>query len=252
MNKTLLASIVGASLLITLHAQSEYDGPVELLQKQLAASSRSDADKARDAGRKPAAVVTFLGFGERARILDVIAAGGYYTEVLSVAVGPAGRVHAQNNAFVLQLRDGANDKAMTARLAGGRLANVERLDREIAELGLAPGSIDAAVTALNFHDIYNGRGTEAAQAFLSSVRKLLKPGGTLGIIDHFGSAEGDNTALHRIELSMVLAAVKAAGFELEATGELLRNAADDRSLNVFDPSVRGHTDRFVLKLRKPE
>jgi predicted methyltransferase len=104
---------------------------------------------------------------------------------------------------------------------------------------------------LNFHDIYNSRGAEAAQAFLTNVRDLLKPGGTLGIIDHFGSAEGDNTALHRIELSMVLAAVKAAGFELEATGELLRNAADDRSLNVFDPSVRGHTDRFVLKLRKP-
>ncbi len=248
----ILCSLGALLLTVATSANAAADGErIASLRAALSDPGRAEADRARDAGRKPAEVVAFLGIQEGMTVVDLVAAGGYYTEVLSVAVGRAGHVHAQNNAFVLQMREGANNKAMTARLAGGRLANVERLDREIADLGLAADSIDAAVTALNFHDIYNGRGAEAAQRFLSSVLNLLKPGGTLGIIDHFGSAEGDNTALHRIELSKVLAAVKAAGFELEATGELLRNAGDDHSLNVFDPSIRGHTDRFVIKLKKP-
>jgi predicted methyltransferase len=241
-----------ASLLLAATASAGADDArVAQLRAALSSPERAETDRARDAGRKPAEVVAFLGIDPGMTVVDLIAAGGYYTEVLSVAVGEPGRVYAQNSPYVLQLRDGANDKAMTARLAGARLANVERLDREVSDLGLAPGSIDAAVTALNFHDIYNGRGVEAAQAFLVNVRGLLKPGGTLGIIDHIGSAEGDNSELHRIELEKVLAAVKAAGFEVEATGDLLRNSADDHSQNVFDPSIRGNTDRFVLKLRKP-
>ena len=94
-------------------------------------------------------------------------------------------------------------------------------------------------------------GADANSVVLANVRGLLKPGGTLGIIDHVGSAEGDNSELHRIELEKVLAAVKAARFEVEATGGLLRNSDDDHSRNVFDPSIRGNTDRFVLRLRKP-
>jgi predicted methyltransferase len=184
-------------------------------------------------------------------VVDLIAAGGYYTEVLSVAVGPEGKVYAQNTAFVLEMREGANEKAITARLAGGRLPNVERLDREVAALGLAPGSVSAAVTALNFHDIYNGSGQEAALRFLEAVHRLLEPGGVLGLIDHAGNPGADNAKLHRIEESLVVASAKAAGFEVEARGEMLRNPSDDCSKNVFDPEIRGQTDRFVLRLRKP-
>jgi predicted methyltransferase len=196
-------------------------------------------------------VVAFLGISPGMTVVDLIAAGGYYTEVLSYAVGPTGKVYAQNNAFVLQMREGANDKAMTARLAGDRLPNVERLDREMADLGLTPGSIDAAVTALNFHDIYNGRGKEAAASFLATVHSLLRPGGVLGLIDHSGNAGADNEALHRMEEKDARELAAAAGFEIESS-DLLRNADEDRSLYVFDPAIRGKTDRFVLKLRKPE
>ena len=149
------------------------------------------------------------------------------------------------------MREGANDKAMTARLAGDRLPNVERLDREMADLGLAPGSIDAAVTALNFHDIYNGRGKEAAASFLTTVHSLLRPGGVLGLIDHSGNAGADNEALHRMEEKDARELAAAAGFEIESS-DLLRNADEDRSLYVFDPAIRGKTDRFLLKLRKSE
>jgi predicted methyltransferase len=223
----------------------------EALAAKLQQGTRTAEDRARDAGRRPAEVVAFLGIEPGMTVVDLIAAGGYYTEVLSVAVGPTGKVHAQNTAYVLEIRDGANDKALTARLAGGRLPNVERLDREVAALGLAPGSVDAAVTALNFHDIYNGSGREAADRFLAAVHRFLVPGGVLGLIDHSGNPGADNAKLHRIEESLVVASAKAAGFEVEERSDLLRNADDDRSLNVFDPAIRGRTDRFVLRLRKP-
>lgn len=220
------------------------------LETRLASEERPEADRARDAGRKPAAVIAFLGIESDMRVVDLIAAGGYYTEVLSLAVGSGGQVYAQNSPYVLQLRDGANEKAISARLAGDRLTNVERLDREIAELGLEPDSVDAAMTALNFHDIYNARGPKAVDGFLKAVLEFLKPGGVLGIIDHAGGV-GDDKELHRIKEELVVAAAVAAGFELDATSDLLRNPDDDRKMNVFDPAIRGQTDRFLLRLRKP-
>jgi predicted methyltransferase len=221
------------------------------LAERLSKGDRAEADRARDAGRKPAEVIAFLGIAPGMTVIDLIAAGGYYTEVLSVAVGPEGKVYAQNNDFVLKMREGANEKALSARLAGGRLANVERVNREVAELGLAAGSVDGAITALNFHDVYNSNGEEAAQGFLKAVYAVLKPGGVLGVIDHVGDADADNKELHRIEESRAVAAAKAAGFQVEARGDLLRNPGDDHSKNVFDPSIRGKTDRFALLLRKP-
>ena len=237
-------------LLSVIARGAEADGSAEVAAR-LASGDRPAEDRARDGGRRPAEVVAFLGIEPGMTVVDLIAAGGYYTEVLSLAVGPKGKVYAQNGEFVLKMRDGANDKAMTARLAGGRLPNVERIDREAADMGLEPGSVDAAVTALNFHDVYNARGPEAAAGFLAAVLQALKPGGVLGLVDHDAKADADNTELHRIQESRVTAAVEAAGFEIEAKSDVLRNPADDHTKNVFDPSIRGKTDRFVLRLRKP-
>ena len=219
----------------------------ELLQGE----SRDAADRARDAGRKPAEVIAFLGIEAGMSVIDVIAAGGYYTEVLSLTVGSHGTVYSQNPKRVLEFRDGANDKALTKRLADSRLANVVRWDRETAELDLTEGSLDAAVTALNFHDIYNGAGKEAALGFSQSIFKVLKPGGVFGVIDHDGMADMDNAKLHRIEGQLVLDTLRAAGFDIESSSELLRNPDDDHSKMVFDPAIRGKTDRFLVKARKP-
>jgi len=241
--KTLLALVL--CLFLPAGAQAS------TLAETLATGDRPEADKARDAGRKPADVVAFLGIGKGMTVVDLIAASGYYSEVLSVAVGPDGKVYAHNTEFSLTYRDGANDKAMTKRLADGRLPNVERLDRELRESGLAPNSIDAALTALNFHDIYNGASPEAAAGFLAAVYALLEPGGVLGLIDHDGDADKDNQKLHRIPEAAVRAVIEGSGFVIEAEGDMLRNPDDDHSLFVFDPSIRGKTDRFVLLLRKP-
>ena len=242
---------VAATILILIAGIGVRAGDADGLAVALASTDRAEADRARDAGRRPAHVIAFLGVGPGMKAIDLIAAGGYYTEVLSLAVGPEGRVYAQNPPFVLKYREGANDKALTARLSGNRLSNVERLDRDLAELELAPGSIDVAITALNFHDVYNGRGPDAAVAFLSTVYRLVAPGGVLGLIDHAGNAGADNEGLHRIEESRVEAAGKATGFEIEARSDLLRHPEDDHSKNVFDPAIRGRTDRFLMLLRKP-
>jgi predicted methyltransferase len=220
------------------------------LATRLGSGTRSEADKARVAGRRPAAGVTFFEIAPGMKVVDLLAAGGYYSEVLSVAVGPEGRVYAHNTDFLLKMREGANDKAMTARLADNRLPNVERLDREIGALGLPADSVDIVLTALNFHDIYNGRGPEATQTVLRAVHQILKPDGVLAVIDHAGNPGADNAKLHRIEESKGVEAAEQAGFVVEATSDVLRHPEDDRTRMVFTDGLRGMTDRFVLKLRK--
>jgi predicted methyltransferase len=224
-----------------------------MLADELAnAPGRSDEDKARDAQRKPDQVLTFLGIRAGDTVLDIWASGGWYTEVLSIAVGPEGKVYSQNSQAVLNFRDGYYDKLITERLAADRLANVERVDASVADAGITPASVDFAFTALNFHDVYNRQDREAAGEFLAAIFDLLKPGGTLGLIDHVGDAGADNTSLHRIEPSLVDEIATEAGFIIEAKSDLLAHPEDDHTKGVFDPTLRGDTDRFILRLRKPE
>jgi predicted methyltransferase len=211
---------------------------------------RSAEDRARDAGRKPAEVLEFLGVTEGSTVLDVMAAGGYYTEVLSLTVGESGRVYAQNPATMLRFRSGANDRALNARLFNNRLPNVRRLDRGFEDLGLTESSIDVAITALNFHDIYNNS-PEAADAMLKAIKHVLKPGGVFGIIDHAGKPGADNARIHRIEKAKVVSAAEQAGFEIGGDSDLLANPDDDGTQMVFAPGLRGNTDRLLLKLVKP-
>jgi predicted methyltransferase len=241
------AAIIAAALFCATAAPAGH----HTIAERIATDARAEADRARDAGRKPAEVLEFLGVEAGMDVLDVMAAGGWYTEVLSFAVGESGSVTAQNPDFILRFRDGANDKALAARLEGGRLPNVSRLDKNFADLTPDDGSFDVALSALNFHDIYNRDGRDAAIAMLESIKAVLKPGGVLGIIDHAGNADADNAALHRIEKSKVIEAAEAAGFDIEAESDILASAADDRTQGVFAEGVRGKTDRFLLKLRKP-
>ena len=227
---------------------SPVDGDV--LPCKLAAPSRSEEDRARDAGRRPAEVIAFLGIEPGMTVMDLVASGGWYTEVLSIAVGDGGTVYAQNPPMMLAFRDGYYDKAIAARLDGDRLPNVVRLDRDLTEAGLPPGSLDGAITALNFHDIHNGMGEQAATGFLMAVKALLKPGGVLGLIDHYGESGNDNNALHRLDVATALPLIEGAGFEVEASN-ILRNPDDDYTKMVFDEAVQGKTDRLLLRLTKP-
>jgi predicted methyltransferase len=266
--KTLIAGLISALLTLAACGGSEPEAPAAAepamapasepmaaapadLRTLLASDSRSAEDQARDAGRKPADVIEFLGIESGMNVIDVIAAGGYYTEVLSLAVGTDGRVVAQNPPAILEFRDGANEKAISARLADNRLPNVTRANGDFDAVSTDGGLYDAAITALNFHDLYNGRGPDVALASLQAIHGLLKPGGVFGLIDHTGVAEADNAALHRIEPSKAIETAEAAGFVVEEQSDLLANAGDDHTQGVFAEGIRGNTDRFVLKLRKP-
>lgn len=206
-------------------------------------------DSARDAGRKPAQVIEFLGIKEGMTMLDLWAAGGYYTEVLSKVVGPGGKVYSQNTKFLLEMRDGVNEKTLSSRLADDRLANVERVNMDIRDLKFEPGSLDGAMLVLNFHDIAN-RSEEAVIGTLRLVAGFLKPDGFIGLIDHIGTDGNDNAKLHRIKKSRVLAAIEKAGLKVSAESDVLLNGEDDHTKSVFHPDVRGKTDRFLLKVTR--
>lgn len=214
------------------------------------AAGRPDADKERDAGRKPAEVLEFLGIGSGMTVVDLIAAAGYYTEVLSIAVGPSGKVYMQNSAASLTGERGERTAAaIEERLANNRLRNVERLTREPDDLGLPANSVDAVIIALEFHELYRSDNPNAAAEFLAEMRRVLKPGGVLGIIDHAGTPQYDPGPLHRALEAQVVADVQKAGLFAAASSRLLRNPDDDRSAGVFGP-LRGATDRFLLKVIK--
>lgn len=219
------------------------------LSAALAGPARPQADRDRDADRKPAELVSFFGVKPGMTVVDVIAAGGYFTEVLATAVGPTGKVYSQNLPAMLKSRGGVNDKAITERLANNRLPNVVRVDADLPPPAIAPGSVDVAVTALNFHDIHN-RNPADGQTFMKSVYTMLKPGGVFGVIDHAGNDGADNSSLHRVPKHVAVEAAKAAGFTVEAESDLLAHPADDHTKVVFDPTLRGKTDQFVLRLRK--
>jgi predicted methyltransferase len=222
------------------------------LSAALANPTRPQTDRDRDADRKPAELMSFFGVQRGMTALDVIASGGYMTDVLATAVGPSGKVYSQNPPAFLKFGNGAYDKALATRLANNRLPQVIRVDADLpASAQIPAGSVDFAITALNLHDIYN-RDAAAGEKFLRDVFTTLKPGAVFGVIDHVGMAGADNAKLHRMQKSDAIAAAKAAGFVVEAESDLLAHASDDHTKGPFDPALRGKTDQFVLKLRKPQ
>ena len=222
---------------------------VESLSEALEA--RSEEDRGRDAARQPADVLVSTGIARGMTVMDLVSTGGWYTEVLSIAVGDEGVVYAQNRPAFLEFRDGFYQKALSARLADGRLANVQRIDADVAEAGLEPGSLDAAFTALNLHDVYFMGSEDDAVQFLSTVKNLLKPGGFIVVIDHHGAEGADNASLHRMTEAQARTVIEAAGLDIVAAPETLRRPDDDLTLFVFDANIRGKTDRFVLVAAKP-
>jgi len=222
----------------------------------LAADARPVQDRERDAARKPGAVLAFFGIEPGMTVLDVFSGGGYYTEIAARIVGPSGRVVAHNNQAYL---DYAADE-IAARYADGRLANVQRLDGPVSGMEPEAGSVDVALLILAYHDIYfrpdDGSWPRIdGPAMLQRIRAALRPDGILGVVDHAGSPDITTTEigrLHRIDEARLVREIEAAGFELVERSDVLRNPQDTRLAPMYDPQIRGRTDRLVLKFRKPE
>lgn len=217
----------------------------------LADPTRPVAERERDAARKPAELLAFAQVSRGEKVGDYIMGGGYLTRILAAAVGPAGRVYAFQPAEFIAFRSQYGDDQRTVAAA---------YENVVAVAGSAPAPawpepLDTIITVQNFHDLYNkaapaGTGLMAAR----NLYAALKPGGTMVVVDHSAAAGTGSTlsdSLHRIDKATVIEAFTAAGFRLEAQSDLYARSADPRTANVFDPTIRGQTDQFTLRFRKP-
>lgn len=227
----------------------------DAIARQLAAPSRSADDRARDARDRPDAVLALAEFGRGDTIADIFGGGGYYSEILSGIVGPQGKVLLVNNAPY----DAYAKKGLEPRLASDRLPNVRYSIAPNESLGLGQNTLDGALIVMSYHDLYyvdpdNGWAAIDAGQFIDQIVAALKPGGRLLVVDHAareGTGKTDAQALHRIEESFAVGDFKAHGLQFIGSIETLRNREDDHSKNVFDPAIKGKTDRFVHLYRKP-
>lgn len=217
------------------------------LNQALNSADRSDADKALDTSRQPVTVLRYLGVEEGMTVLDLMASAGWYTEVLSHAVGSQGKVLMHNTEG--SLARGNTADSVNQRL-NNRLGNVERVEGDFGSLSIPSGSVDLALTHLNFHDVYNANPANA-QTLLATVKDALKSGGILGIVDHRGNPGADNAALHRITLDEVAQALTEAGFYIVGVSDALHVDSDPRTVGPFDESLGRTTDRILVKAMKP-
>ena len=223
----------------------------ERIRAAVTSKSRPVRDRRRDRTRKPAEVLSFFGIKQGMHVADVMAGDGYYTELLSPIVGKEGKVYCQNSRIPLRV---FADKPLTERLAGGRLSNVVRLDRELSDSGFPKGKLDAAILIRFYHD-FKWQKVDR-KAFNAMMFEALKPGAVFGVVDHHARAgDGDKVgkSLHRVEASLVRKEIEAAGFVFEAESQVLRNKNDTRDWNIFSRQGMGRdaTDRFVYRFRKP-
>ncbi|MEA3141056.1 MAG: hypothetical protein QOK23_3225 [Gammaproteobacteria bacterium] len=215
------------------------------------ASSQSpqSAAPAADPAWKVPEVIAFIGLRKGDKVADIV--GGRLTASLAQAVGPTGKVYAVETAEVVKAHP--EILGMMKELAK-QSPNVVVSDDPVASP--LPTGLDAVFIRQDYHDLYDKfMGPADVPAFNKAVFAALKPGGVYVVLDHTavaGSGIGATDTLHRIDPVRVKADVLAAGFKLDAESSILANKSDDHTKNVFDPSVRGHTDQFLYRFKKPQ
>jgi len=256
-NPVILAASLAAALSISacMHEPSAPNAASNpgYLAAAVADGNRPDADKLRDANRKPVQTLEYLGVKPGEQIAELLPGGGYFTRIFSKAVGPSGHVYALVPARPANAPADLPDLAgkVNAIAADSNYSNVTVVIQPLAKL-VTPAQVDLVFTAQNYHDLHNF--PVDVVAFNKIILDSLKPGGLYVVLDHSapsGSGLTDTKTLHRIDADAVKQEVIAAGFEFVGASDILANAADNRSTMVFDPSIRGKTDQFILKFRKP-
>ncbi len=248
-----MRAMILAALMVTAIPMTASAAPADVKASVAATAARTEANVKLDESRKPAEVLKFLGLQEGMWVADPFGSNLYWAEITAPAVGPKGRVTIWEPKQFYGQKDYENLAALNAKQPNVfmRVSPMEAPD--------LPGKYDLMLINLDYHDVYwesakYGISKMDPDQWLKTVYDSMKPGAVVGVIDHVADP-GDTRAtvekLHRIDPEVVKADFKRAGFKLEATSDMLRNPADDRSLSVFDPKIRGKTDRFVLKFRKP-
>lgn len=255
MRQTVLAVLLALALPAVALAQvsNPHGGAITAtVQKGVNDPARA-ADKSNDARRKVAQVMAFAEVKPGQKVVELIPGSGYFTRVFSAIVGPQGHVYTVwPNEYA---KEDADDVAGSQKLASDpHYANVSVLTQPANQLS-APEPVDLVFTSQNYHDYPDKFMGKVDPAVLNKqVFDALKPGGLWVIIDHVapaGSGMADTDTLHRIDPAIVKKQVVAAGFVFDGESSALRNPADPHTIKVFDKSIRGHTDQFIYRFRKP-
>ncbi|WP_425228153.1 class I SAM-dependent methyltransferase [Sphingomonas sp.] len=224
---------------------------IRAIAAALADPGRPAADRERDTSRHATELLAFMGVKPGDKVADFIMGGGYWTRVLAPLVGPAGKVYAYQPAEFIQYR-AAYGTEQDAAVAGR--ANVVANRDSLGAIHFAE-PLDAIITVQNWHDLHLHQSPPGASALIAhELFAALKPGGTLLVVDHVGAnptpfAVADT--LHRGDPAATRAEMEAAGFRFDGSLPVLANPADPHTALVFDPAIRGHTDQFVYRFRKP-
>jgi predicted methyltransferase len=244
----MLCGLLAGSASAALHGRRNFPADAE---GAVADPRRPAADVARDADRKPVEMLRFAELKPGQVVGELLPGGGYFTRLFSKAVGPKGQVYA-----IITEAQAKGDKPppVNAIAADPSYANVKVVVANLAKLEL-PAKADIVWTSQNYHDLHLAKMNLDVAAVNRAIFQALKPGGLYVIVDHAAAAGTGLDVpdkLHRIDPAIVRREVEAAGFVYEGQSTVLRNPADDHHLLVFDPAIRGHTDQFVYKFRKPK
>jgi predicted methyltransferase len=218
---------------------------------------RRKTDSVDDARRKIAAVMTFAEVRPGQHVLEIIPGGGYWTRVFSGIVGPVGHVYAvfPDEYDKVSKPDSDKLRALAKQQYYGNISVLTQPANQLAIPDEAEHPVDLVFTAQNFHDYPDKfMGNVDPVAFSKQVFAALRPGGLFVVIDHVaetGSGLRDTDTLHRIDPEIVKKDVEAAGFVFDGESDTLRNPADTHTIKVFDPTIRGKTDQFMFRFRKP-
>ena len=246
---------IAALLLAVAAAPLAASPPVSPIAAAVSAPSRSPDNVKLDDGRKPAQVLQFLGLKPGMHVLDLFGANAYWAEITSPVVGSAGHVTVWNPA---QFYGDKRKQAFEAFEATH--PNVSIVVSPFEAPDLPKNYADWVILNDNYHDNYwqNDKfkiPRMDPDAFLKTVYAAMKPGATIGVIDHVALPNSDTRAtvekFHRIDPNVVKADFKRAGFVFVGSSDVLRNPADTHDVEVHDPKIIGHTDRFVFLFRKP-
>ncbi len=244
MNRTIFGA---AFLAIMLGGVALAANMPDYVTKAVADSTRPKADTDRDAIRLPAETIAFAGVKPGMIVAELFPGGGYFTRPLSDVVGPKGKIYGIENAKW----DDGSDKKVAAEPGH---ANVSIQIVKFGEFDL-PQKVDLFWITQNYHDLHIAKyGQVDMAAFNKHVFASLKPHGVYFILDHQanpGTTEEQIATLHRIEKAQVIREVTAAGFTLAGEGDALHRAGDDHTKTIFDKTIQGHTDQYMLKFEKP-
>jgi predicted methyltransferase len=258
MNFRLIAATAAAALCLAASAGAAPPAPApsapssasKIIDDAIADDRRPDVDRERDALRKPAETLAFSGVKPGDVVAEIFPGGGYFTRLLSDVVGPKGKVYALETTRWGQ----SNIDDTKAVLSEKGRTNVRFSATPFGQFSL-PEKVDVFWITQNYHDLHVAKyGVVDMAKFNKHVFNSLKHGGVYFIVDHAakpGTTDDEIVTLHRIDEDVVKKEVLAAGFKLAREADFLRNPDDDRAKRVFDPAIRGKTDRFVLKFVKP-